>query len=244
MDMVGKQDSSDIFRRALLDSAVGSAVVDRQGEYLAVNAALCEYLGYPEGVLRELGWRKVTQPLDPLTEAARRDAMELGVIDSYQVRSRHQHASGRQLYSLVTTSALRDTEGNVDLFHVQVVDTTEETLFEETMRLLVTQGTDVMVRLDSNSVLLWVSPTIQAATGWRPEQLMGVPLLGLLHPDDRTCVQLLLQGLAHNKAGRAGARMMGADSHFHWFSMQLQPARGSDGEPLGAVAVFRPGQDY
>lgn len=229
----------EVFRRAMLESAVGAALIDAKGDYVAVNRALCEYLGYAETALREIGWRDVTRPLDPVTEAARRQSMDLGMIDSYQVRSRHQHASGRPLFSLVTTSALRDDEGQVAHLHLQVVDITAETMLEETMRLIATQASDVMIRLDDNCVLQWVSPTVEAVTGWRPEQLMGVPLIGLIHPDERTLVRHVAQGLRMGQPGRVTARLMGSDSQFRWFGMQLQPTRGPDGESLGPVGVLR-----
>lgn len=230
-----------LFRRAMLESGVGAAILDTKGECVAVNETLCEYLGYREQSLREMGWNDVVRPLDAVTEAARRQAMDVGLIDSYQIRTRNQHASGRTLFSLVTASAMRDRYGQVEHVHVQVVDTTQETLFEETMRLVATQATDVITRLDHNCVIQWISPTAELSTGWRPEQLIGVPLIGLVHPDERGAMREAMHELGCRQAGRVSARLMGADSQFHWFELQLQPTCGPDGESLGPVAVLRPG---
>ena len=55
---------------------------------------------------------------------------------------------------------------------------------EERFRSLVQNSRDVIAVIDQRAVCSYVSPAVEAMTGFRPEELMGTPGLGFVHPED------------------------------------------------------------
>ncbi|MFP3498494.1 PAS domain-containing protein, partial [Pseudomonas sp. SIMBA_059] len=68
--------------------------------------------------------------------------------------------------------------------------------------------------------------------GWTQEQVHDVPLLELVHPADRTEVQVAVSGLLqYIDAEQVQTRLRHRDGHYHWFSWSAR----FDGSLLTAV---------
>lgn len=48
---------------------------------------------------------------------------------------------------------------------------------------------DVLLRTDSCARLCWVSPAVSDALGWTPQELIGRPMVDLIHPYDRDVIE-------------------------------------------------------
>ena len=55
---------------------------------------------------------------------------------------------------------------------------------DRVLRALERGWTDVLIFTDAGMSILWASPSVADVGGWRPEDLIGRPLLDLVHPDD------------------------------------------------------------
>lgn len=55
---------------------------------------------------------------------------------------------------------------------------------ERLYRLLAENASDVVYQLDGDGRIAWASPSVERVLGWRPDQLLGVLPLDLIHPDD------------------------------------------------------------
>src|SRR4051794_19872915 len=55
---------------------------------------------------------------------------------------------------------------------------------EDQYRLLAENATDVVSRLDRQGRFVYISPSIEALTGWAPGELLGRTAGDLTHPDD------------------------------------------------------------
>jgi len=62
-------------------------------------------------------------------------------------------------------------------------------------RALVEHSQDVVNMFDANLRLLYTSPSMERVLGWRPEELVGVDPLTLVHPDDLDSVTATLGGV-------------------------------------------------
>ena len=76
-------------------------------------------------------------------------------------------------------------------FAVLTFDVTERIKHEETIReretrflRLIENASDMITIVDLNSVIVYQSPSIERALGYRPEDLLGQDLFLLVHPDD------------------------------------------------------------
>ncbi|HYY07961.1 MAG TPA: EAL domain-containing protein, partial [Actinomycetota bacterium] len=68
---------------------------------------------------------------------------------------------------------------------------TEDLLRQQTearFRSLVQNSTDVVMVVDADSTVRYVSPSVQGVFGYEPEELEGTKLVGLIHPEDKAQV--------------------------------------------------------
>lgn len=228
-------EADEVLERGFRDSAVGQALLDSSGRFLQVNRALCALLGRTEPELLALTLTDITQQSDRGVQRVHLEDMTLSVIDNFSARRQYLQADGTVIFANMTISALRADDGSLEYLLMQVFNATEETLIDETFRLLAAHGSDVLIRTDPDGVVQWISPTVQRVTGWRPEQLLGVPLNGLIHPEDRASALLL----SLPEPGRFTARVMHADGSFTQHVFHVDPIPGPDTSILGRVATMR-----
>jgi PAS domain S-box-containing protein len=105
-------------------------------------------------------------------------------------------------------------------------------------RLLAENATDIVYRLDSDNVLLWVSPSVEAVLGWRPEQLLGTQSFALAHPDDQAKLfQWRAELIGGGVPRPVELRGRTVDGSYRWMSVQSRPAEGPDGIKGAVVGV-------
>lgn len=112
------------FGRAFRDAPIGMALVDPDGSLLAVNRALCTFLGRGSMELLELGLMALTHPDEATATAARVQAALDGGPSSYAAESRYLRPDGTAVWADLSVSLVRGGAGEKDYFIVQMVDTT------------------------------------------------------------------------------------------------------------------------
>jgi diguanylate cyclase (GGDEF)-like protein/PAS domain S-box-containing protein len=118
--------------------------------------------------------------------------------------------------------------------------TKQLTASEEHFRLLAANVTDVVFRLSHEGRILWVSPSLTAALGWRPEQWIGH--LGtefLVHGGASDTYRANMTTLAAGGSTRARDQVIASDGSFHWVETLASPYRNASGQLDGIAASFR-----
>lgn len=108
---------------------------------------------------------------------------------------------------------------------------------EEQFRLLAENSTDVIVRLDANDRIQWISPSVAAVLGWSQAECVGRDGKEFLataetleqYERDKARVQA-----GHGAVSRA--RIRSAAGQVHWMEVHAFPYRTSDGAVSGMVA--------
>jgi diguanylate cyclase (GGDEF)-like protein/PAS domain S-box-containing protein len=112
-------------RAAFLNAPTGSAIFavedGQPGAVLEVNPALCAMLGYPEAVLLGADPQLVTGQLE-ISDSWRR--LAAGAIDTYGVEHPLTRSDGREIFSRLQVSLIRDADGDPIYGVVQVEDIT------------------------------------------------------------------------------------------------------------------------
>lgn len=99
---------------------------------------------------------------------------------------------------------------------------------------------DVAYLADASRMITWVAPTIEVSLGWRPEEIIGTPLLDILHPDDLPRIaanrERLYSGQAmHNYPEGVAMRLRAKDGTYRWFSGRGVPLFDEAGNPAGVA---------
>jgi diguanylate cyclase (GGDEF)-like protein/PAS domain S-box-containing protein len=119
------RESEERFRSAFAHAAIGMALVTREGRWLQVNRALCDFLGYAEAELLATDLEAVGHPEDRETERIQTERLFAGEIPSYELEKRFLHAQGHAVWALVSGSAVRDSEDGPLNLILQLQDITE-----------------------------------------------------------------------------------------------------------------------
>ncbi|MBV9860575.1 MAG: PAS domain S-box protein [Alphaproteobacteria bacterium] len=99
---------------------------------------------------------------------------------------------GSRFFANVVLTAMRDAGGALTGFAKITRDITERKENEEKLRasearyrLLADNATDVIMLVGPDGRRLYVSPASRAVLGYEPEELVDLPVGGLVHPEDR-----------------------------------------------------------
>ena len=107
-------------------------------------------------------------------------------------------------------------------------------------RFLADNAMDLITRHSPDGCIRFASPASLALIGRLPEEINGMALASLAHPDQVDAVQAaLMEASYHGRAGTAEVRLKHKDGHFVWAEIRCRPAHVGQGEPADIVAVTR-----
>ncbi len=184
------RESEERFRRIVEDATDGIYRIDPRGIFLYANPVVSRVLGVAgESVVGRLY-------LDFVRPDHRMEAIELY---SRQIRDRIPltywefpalRADGREVWIGQNVQVELEGDEVTALFAVARDVTarraTEEALRESEARhrFLAEHSTDMLVRVDRNGRLTYVSPVCRALLGYEPEEMIGRGIDAVCHPDD------------------------------------------------------------
>ncbi len=190
------------FASAFELAAIGMALVSLQGQWLKVNRALCQMVGYTAEELCSMRFQDLTHPEDLEADAAQTRRLLAGEIDSFQLEKRYFHKDGRILWILLSVSLVKDDGGRPLHFISQIHDITqrrraeeerglaEDALkeSEERYRLLVELSPDAVL-VHKEGRIAFANASAAALFGASaPGDLVGTEIYRLIHPDFRAVV--------------------------------------------------------
>ena len=114
--------SEETFRLAMEHASIGMALVKPNGEWLQVNNALSELLGYPRSELLAGNYQMVSHPEDLAGDMESIRQMLAGEIQTYQMEKRYLHKDGHMVWALLNVSLVHHADGSPQYFVVQMQD--------------------------------------------------------------------------------------------------------------------------
>lgn len=112
------------FRSVFEYSAVGMALVSKDGRWIEVNRSLCEMLGYSEQELLATNFQLLTHPDDLVADLTNARKVFTGEVPFYHMEKRYIHKQGHVVWVALTASAVPDASGRVNYGIAQVQDIT------------------------------------------------------------------------------------------------------------------------
>ena len=128
------RETRERFNAVFSHAPIGMALVATSGEFLMVNEALCELVGYSEQKLLEVSFQGITHPHDLEADLAYVEQTLAGERSSYQMEKRYLHADGRIVWVLLSVSLVRDADGEPLYFVSQIMDIDEQKAQEAELR--------------------------------------------------------------------------------------------------------------
>jgi len=164
------RESEERFRSAFEDAAIGMALVSTEGQFLKVNRALCEIVGYSKEELLSLSFQEITHPEDLDVDLVWARQLLAGETRTYQMEKRYFHKQGRVIWILLSGSLVRNDRGEPLYFIAQMQDISDRKAAEAALgryQLIVQATTDAICLLDRNYTYQIVN---QAYLDWHQKQ--------------------------------------------------------------------------
>jgi len=235
-----RQDLADErFRRSMDNAAIGMVLLNPDGGVLAVNDALCGLFGYDAETMKVKTWQELTAP--EFLEADQKYIDELleGRRDSYRYLKQYIHADGHRIWGDLSVSCVRDAGGRVDTVVAQIIDVTPTIEATERYRLLAENVADVVLRVDADGTIVWVSPSVEKALGAPPEYWIGRKAREAVPPEDAPAAAARLARALAGEVVKESLRVRAVDGVIHWAHLHGKAFVDSDGRPDGVTAVLR-----
>jgi diguanylate cyclase (GGDEF)-like protein/PAS domain S-box-containing protein len=131
---VALRESEQRFRSAFTHAPIGIALVSKTGQWIKVNRALSDILGYEEEELLRTDFQTITFEEDVETAAQMVKEVLEGIAPSCQLEKRYVHKSGITVWASVSVSATGNSKTeNADLVF-QIQDISEKKLAEQKLQ--------------------------------------------------------------------------------------------------------------
>ncbi|WP_420476897.1 EAL and GGDEF domain-containing protein [Noviherbaspirillum sp. ST9] len=228
--------------RRLADSA--STIVwemDVSGRFLYLDPESAAVVD--PGSFRIADWLKFIHPDDQAqARAATIHAREH--VEKYSLEYRLVASDGSVRWVSSTAAPRVAADGKLLSFTGTIVDITAHHAMREMLlrsqaehRLLTENAGDMVSYTDAQNRYVYVSPSHEEFTGYKPEELIGQPLSRFLHPDDLAKAAI---SSASQPGGLITIRAKRKDGSWFWISTSTRAVRDpQSGEYRGMVAIAR-----
>lgn len=166
------------FRGAFETAAIGMALVKLDGNWVQVNKALADMLGYSSDELLGKTFKDITHPADIHLDAEEVAKLLSSEIDHYHMEKRYFRKDSELIFVLLSVSLVRDSVDEPVHFVYQVEDITER---RQLQNLVEHQATHDDLTGLPNRRLLYDRLIHNLAQSRRHKRLMGVMFVDIDH---------------------------------------------------------------
>lgn len=110
---------------------------------------------------------------------------------------------------------------------------------EEKLRLLTDNMLDMIIRIDLDGRMIYVSPSHSLSLGYEPSVLEGRLIYEFIHPDDAAGVMKTFHEAGSSATGRMELRARHADGHYCWLESIGKFIRGEQNTFNGLIVCSR-----
>ena len=203
------RESEERYRGAFEYAGTGMALAEVTGEFLQVNQALCDFLGYSREELMRLGVHGIGHPENqPESEALLRHFLAKG-RRSDDFERRFLAKDGSVAWAQITLSTVLDADQRATCFFVQFRDITERKAAQDALqrreallRAIMNNVSDLIIVRDMQYRCRYVSPSFSERLGYSSGELLGSQSSLILHPDDMRLVEDTINQLRADQQSR------------------------------------------
>lgn len=214
------QASETRFRGAFEYAAIGIAIVSLKGEWMRVNKALCDMLGYREEELLKLTFQEITHPDDLSNDLNFLQDTLAGKREYYRMEKRYFHKNGSIIWINLNVALIKDTSAKPLYFVSQIENITERVEAQVKFKNLVEESL-VGVYIIQDQKFVYVNPRIIAESGYSEEELLSMNLEDLAYEEDVNAVKKTLDARMRGEIGtiRYEVRVKKKDGQVLWVEM-------------------------
>ncbi|MEP9357663.1 PAS domain S-box protein [Sphingomonas sp. KR3-1] len=231
--------------RLIADSApvaVWVTRLDRRRSF--VNRAYVAFLGVSYEEALEFDWRQIIHPDDAARLLQESIAGEAS-LESFALEGRYRSAQGEWRWLHSTSQPRRDAQGRHIGFIGVAHDVTEAKTAELALRereaqlsAFINQTTAGFAQVDIAGNFTLVNDRFCEIAGWSRDELMGMTMQAITHPDDLgRNLPLFEHAVRDGTPYTHEKRYVRKDGGVVWVNNSVAVIRRADGEPFGVLSV-------
>ncbi|TYP75891.1 PAS domain S-box protein [Aquimarina intermedia] len=140
--------SEETFRANFENAAIGMAISNCQYQWIEVNEAFSEIVGYTISELQAMTFKDITHEDDLALDLQLLNELTEGIRTHYHMEKRYIHKEGYSVHVILAVSLVRDSEGSPLFFVSQIIDISPR--IEAKNRMLSTLA-ELKILRDSNT---------------------------------------------------------------------------------------------
>jgi diguanylate cyclase (GGDEF)-like protein/PAS domain S-box-containing protein len=245
------QESEQRFFGAFQHAAIGMALIHPDGQFLRVNTAVCQMLGYRADELLALDITAITHPDDLDVDMELLGQLLSGQRDSYQLEKRNFHKDGHVVHLELSVSVVRDEHHQPRYLVSQAQDVSQRKAFEEALHrerelaeVTLRSIGDAVITTDTGLRVTSLNPIAEAMTGWASAEAKGRPIEEIFQLFDAQTGQAVANPLRAAIEQNIIADLVGRTllRHRHGFDTPVEdssaPIHDHADNVIGGVIVF------
>ncbi|KAA5838323.1 PAS domain S-box protein [Saccharopolyspora hirsuta] len=220
------------WQRIFDQAAAAMAILDLQGRYLHVNAALCRLLGYRSEELEGRDYRDFTHPDDIDDE---------GPVESeHPLEKRYIRSDGSLIWALVARTFIRDPDGTAVYFLSQIQDITQRREAELLWQRSFANAPIGMALLDLKGSWTAVNDTLCSMLGYSREEMLSMSFADVTYEEDEAPGMTALEDMASGLVDSVNLekRYRHKDGRPIWMLIRATAVPGADGTPAYVVSQY------
>lgn len=241
------RDSQERLRSAFEQAAIAMALVDLKGNFIQINPAMCEFVGYTSEELQGKNIQFVSHPENRPSTAYLVSQLAKGELESGVFERRYLRKDGSVAWALLTISLVRDECGNPAYLTDQFVDITQRKEAEQALqrsealfRAIVDNASDLIMVRDLQYRCQYAGPALLSFLGYSSSELAGSDASFIVHPEDQPALQQVVTLVREDQRSRVlKLRYCRKDGTALHLETNIGLLRGPEGAPEGFVAVSR-----
>ncbi|MEI6291853.1 MAG: PAS domain S-box protein, partial [Chloroflexota bacterium] len=171
------QESDQKFSKAFEYAINGMTLTSLDGNWLKVNSALCQMVGYSETELLAMNFSDITVADDLEIDKEVNSHLLKGTEENFiRYQKRYIHKDGHLVWVLINLSVVRDDNGQPLYFISQVSDISDIKQVEAALKLqgaALENAANAIVITDKEGIIEWINPAWSKLTGFTSAEAFG-----------------------------------------------------------------------
>ncbi|CAH1191052.1 PAS domain S-box protein [Paenibacillus sp. JJ-223] len=218
---VQKVDHHELFEQIYNLAPIGIALVAPTGQWLKVNPAFCNMMGFTSEELLNLSYQEITHPEDSPQDVIYACELFEGISKEHKYEKRYIKKDGNVLWTSLHVSLARDETTDEPLYFIcHIVDITdrkasEQKLLhsEEMFKLISDNAQEIIYITNCEGVCRFCSPSVQHLLGYSPQDIIGKDNIAYFHPQDLERISQM----DLSSGNMLNVRIRHKEGHYLWF---------------------------
>ena len=170
------QENEERFRKIFEEGPWGMVIINSDMHFERANTAFCKMTGYSEQELRSLTMKDITHPDHLKTDIENVQKLFRREISLYQTEKRYIRKNKVTIWSSITTTVVRDANGDFMYFLSMIEDITKRKQAEKEIKTLgkaIEQGPSSVVITNAKGKIEFVNNKFTSLTQYQLEDVRG-----------------------------------------------------------------------